>query len=183
MAQWFPSGQFHCLREGIIVFIIKFHGISSNHELVVYAWLPCACKCSCMRSTRTPFLTTSHELIFRLMDLTISLRRASMICLQMKRSTLSTLLRVVSNMERNIVNNMTTQLSFGMEGELGKPWPKIGVILWTTMLPQNLFGSLVGNFHQLLKSMVNPWSWTQFQNKHVSETQPIINCMDNLSTR
>jgi hypothetical protein len=47
----------------------------------------------------------------------------------MKRSTLSTLLRVVSNMERNIVNNMTTQLSFGMEGELGKPWPKIGVIL------------------------------------------------------
>jgi quinolinate synthase len=61
--------------------------------------------------------------------LTISLRRASMICLQMKRSTLSTLLRVVSNMERNIVNNMTTQLSFGMEGELGKPWPKIGVIL------------------------------------------------------
>jgi hypothetical protein len=24
---------------------------------------------------------------------------------------------------------MTTQLSFGVEGELGKPWPKIGAIL------------------------------------------------------
>ncbi len=183
MVQWLPNGQFHCPREGIIVLIIKLHGTSSNHELVVYAWLPCDCKCSCMRSTRTPFLTTSHELIFRLMGLTISLPRVGMICLQMKHSRLSTLLRVVSNMEKNIANNMTTQLSYGVEGELGKPWPRIGAILWTTLLPQNLFGSLVNNFHQMLRSMVNPWFWTQIQNKHVSETQPTINCMDNLNTR
>ncbi len=133
MAQWFLSGQFHCLIERIIVFIIKFHGISSNHELVVYAWLPCACKCLCMRSTRTPFLTTSHELIFKLMGLTISLWRANMICLQMKCSRLSTLLHVVSNMEINIMNNITTQLSSNVEGELGKPWPKIGAIWWTNV--------------------------------------------------
>ncbi len=133
MAHWFLSGQFHCLIERIIVFIIKFHGISSNHELVVYAWLPCAYKCLCMRSTRTPFLTTSHELIFKLMGLTISLWRANMICLQMKCSRLSTLLHVVSNMEINIMNNITTQLSSNVEGELGKPWPKIGAIWWTNV--------------------------------------------------
>ncbi len=92
-------------------------------------------------------------------------------------------MHVVSNMERNIVNNMTSQLSSSVEGELGKPWPKIGAILWTTMSPQNLFGSLVGNFHQMLRSMVNLWSWTQIQNKHVSETQPTTKCMDNLRTR
>jgi hypothetical protein len=109
MVQWLPSEQFHCPREGIIVFVIKLHGTSLNHELVVYAWFPCACKCLCMRSTRTPFLTVSHELIFRLMGLTIALPRASMICLQMKHSRLSTLLCVVSNMERNVVNNMSTQ--------------------------------------------------------------------------
>ncbi len=78
---------------------------------------------------------------------------------------------------------MTTQLSFGVEGELGKPWPKIGAILWTTTSPQNFFWSLVGSFHQMLKSMVNPWSWTQIQNKHVSEIQPTTNFMENLSTR
>jgi hypothetical protein len=82
-----------------------------------------------MRSTRTPFFKASHELIFRLMGLTISFQRVGMICLQMKHSRLSTLLCVVSNMERNIVNNMTTQLSFGVEGELGKPWARIGAIL------------------------------------------------------
>jgi hypothetical protein len=65
-------------------FIIKLHGTSPNHELVVYAWLPCVCKCSCMRSTRTPFLIASHELIFRLMGLTICFPRGGMICLQMK---------------------------------------------------------------------------------------------------
>jgi len=86
-------------------------------------------------------------------------------------------------MEINIANNMTTQLSFGVEGELSKPRPRIGAILWTTMLSQNLFGSLVNNFHQMLRSMVNPLSWTQIQNKNVSETQPTINCTDNLNTR
>ncbi len=103
---WFNDplvGNSIVMERESLSFIIKFHGISSNHELVVYALLACGCKCSCMRSTRTPFLTTSHELIFRLMGLTISLRKASMICLQMKRSRLSTLLGVVSNMERNIV--------------------------------------------------------------------------------
>jgi len=183
MAQWLPNGQFHCPKEGIIVFIIKLHGTSSNHELVVYAWLPCAYKHLCMTSTRTPFLIASHELIFKLMGLTISLWRAGIICLQMKCSRLSTLLCVVSNMEKNIVNNMTTQFSFSVEGELGKPWPRIGAILWTTISPQNLFGSLVGYFHEILRSMVNPWCWTQIQNKHVSETQPITNCMENLSIR
>jgi len=86
-------------------------------------------------------------------------------------------------MEINIANNMTTQLSFGVEGELGKPRPRIGAILWTTMLPQNLFRSLVNNFHQMLRNMVNPWSWTQIQNKNVSETQPTTNYMDNFNTR
>jgi hypothetical protein len=36
-------------------------------------------------------------------------------------------------MEKNIMNNMTTKLSFGVENELGKPWSRIGAILWTTM--------------------------------------------------
>ncbi len=69
---WFndsPKGNSIVLERESLSLIIKLHGTSPNHELVVYAWFPCVCKCSCMRSTRTPFLTASHELIFRLMGL------------------------------------------------------------------------------------------------------------------
>jgi hypothetical protein len=32
-------------------------------------------------------------------------------------------------MERNIMSNMTTKLSYGVEDDLGKPWLGIGAIL------------------------------------------------------
>ncbi len=84
---WFndsPKGNSIVLERESLSLIIKLHVTSPNHELVVYAWLPCVCKCSCMKSIRTQFLTASHELIFKLMGLTISFPRAGMICLQMK---------------------------------------------------------------------------------------------------